>query len=119
MSAHVVHSGPAWTRLVTELPAGATVDTFVNVGGKRGLVIDLPYVGADGKSYGVVGTADLIRVDNNSEAFTDGDEYTDSAAGRRMWRTRPILWTLDITRLRRRSAATGGLTWRRTTVRSG
>jgi hypothetical protein len=74
VSAHVVHAGPAWTRFVTELPNGTTVDKFVAVGGKRGLVIDNPYTGADGNLYGVVGTADLIRVDNNSEAFTDGEK---------------------------------------------
>ena len=74
MSAHVVVAGIAQTRKVTQLPANTTVDQFVVVGDKRGLVIDNPYAGSDGNLYGVVGTADLIRVDNNVEAFTDGEK---------------------------------------------
>lgn len=81
MSAHVVVAGPAWTRTVTQLPANTTVDQFVSVGQKRGLVVDNPYAGPDGNLYGVVGTADLIRVDANSEAYTDGQKVYVTSGG--------------------------------------
>lgn len=79
MSAHVAIAGPAHTRTVTQLPAGTAIDKFVVVGDKKGLVVDNPYAGADGNLYGVVGTNDTIRVDNNAEAFTDGQKvYVES-----------------------------------------
>jgi hypothetical protein len=81
VSAHVVVAGIAQTRKVTQLPANTVVDTFVAVGQKRGLVLDNPYTGSDGNLYGVVGTADLIRVDANSEAFTDGQKVYVTSGG--------------------------------------
>lgn len=81
MSVHVVVAGPAYTRTVTQLPANTTVDQFVTVGVKRGLVVDSPYAGPDGNLYGVVGTADLIRVDAVSDAFTDGQKVYVTGAG--------------------------------------
>lgn len=80
MANHVVIQGPAWTRTPTEVPSGTTVDEFVVVGDKIGLVISNPYKGDDGNLYATVGTADVIRVDANAEAYTDGQPvYVTSA----------------------------------------
>jgi hypothetical protein len=74
MAAHVVIAGPAFTRTAAVVPANTLADTFVIDGLKRGLTLENAYVGANGLSYAVVGTEDVIRVDSNLEAFTDGQK---------------------------------------------
>jgi hypothetical protein len=81
VSNHVVVAGPAWTRTVAPVPSNTLVDTFAVVGQKRGLVLDTPYVGSDGLTYAVLGTADLIRVDANTEAYTDGQKVYVTSGG--------------------------------------
>lgn len=79
MAAHIVTAGPAYTRTATVVPASTAADTFIIEGDKRGLTLNTAYVGEDGNSYAVVGTADVIRVDANAEAYTDGQKvYVES-----------------------------------------
>jgi predicted RecA/RadA family phage recombinase len=73
MGVHIVTAGPAISRVATEVPANTVAGTFIVQGEKRGITIENAYLGANGKSYAVVGTADIIRVDANTEAFTDGE----------------------------------------------
>ena len=72
MANHIVNDGPAINNRLTVVPAGTLADTFVQVGGKRGLTKDTALIGANGLSYAVVGTADVIRVDTVAFAFADG-----------------------------------------------
>lgn len=81
MAAKVVIAGPATTRTAVVVPAATVAGTFINTGVKRGLTIENAYVGPDGLSYAVVGTADLIRVDANAEAYTDGQRIYVTAGG--------------------------------------
>lgn len=74
MGAHIVIAGPAYTRTAAEVPANTVADTFIVDGVKRGITLENAYLGANGKSYAVIGTADVIRSDANAEAFTDGQK---------------------------------------------
>lgn len=81
MARHIVTDGPAWTRTATVVPANTLADTFIINGNKIGLTLDNAYVGADGLSYCVVGTADVIRVDANTEIYTDGQKVYVTSGG--------------------------------------
>lgn len=81
MGAHIVIQGPAYTRQATVVPANTAADTFIIEGEKRGLTLNSAYVGDNGLSYAVVGTADVIRVENVAEAFTDGERVYVEAGG--------------------------------------
>ena len=72
MANHIVNDGPSISNRLAVVPAGTLADTFVQVGGKRGLTKDTALLGANGLSYAVVGTADVIRVDTVAFAFADG-----------------------------------------------
>lgn len=81
MSAHTVINAPAFTRVAATVPANTPADTWIVDGQKRGLTRDKAYLGQNGLSYAVLGTADVIRVDANAEAYTDGQKIYVTGAG--------------------------------------